>query len=159
MKTTRNTKNLYSPTVYLFVFLFIVFGYSFPLKAQSPIIDYSNQFLLPGIIVDGDTVALVWLETVTVQAEMKFASKRDKAAWDRLKNNVKKAYPYAIIAAARFHQYENELSNIPDELKRKAYMKEAEKQLKREFEGQLKKLTVRQGRILIKLIDRENGKT
>ena len=38
-------------------------------------------------------------------------------------------------------------------------MKEAEKQLKREFEGQLKKLTVRQGRILIKLIDRETGKT
>ena len=118
-----------------------------------------NQFLLPGIIMDGDTFAIIQLDMLTVQDEMKFANRKEKLAWDRLKYNVKKAYPYAIIASARLRSYENELKLISDESERKIYLKEAEKQLKKEFEGQLKKLTVKQGKILIKLIDRETGRT
>jgi Domain of unknown function (DUF4294) len=142
----------------LFSFVVIISAV-FPVHSQTLATDDFNRILLPGIIEDGDTLPLIALETVTVQAEMKFATKREKEAWDRLKYNVKKAYPYAIIAAARLHAYENELKSMQDESARKAYMKEAEKQLKHEFEGQLKKLTVKQGRILIKLIDRETGKT
>ena len=118
-----------------------------------------NSFLLQGTIVEGDTFAVVYLDAVTVQAEMKFANKKKKEEWDRLKYNVKKAYPYAIIASGRLREYENMLRKLPDDDSRKLFMKIAEDRLKKEFEGQLKQLTVKQGRILIKLIDRETGRT
>ena len=76
-----------------------------------------------------------------------------------MKYNVKKVYPYAILAAAKLKEYDKLLANIPDENERKRYMKLAEKQLKEEFGAELKKLSMNQGRILIKLVDRETGKT
>nr|MDQ3049185.1 DUF4294 domain-containing protein [Bacteroidota bacterium] len=68
-------------------------------------------------------------------------------------------YPYAILAAAKLKEYDRILSQIEDVKEREKYMKIAEKQLKKEFGEELKKLSVNQGRILIKLIDRETGKT
>lgn len=111
------------------------------------------------IVVGVDTFAYVSLPMVSVEAAMPFATKRKYAEWTRLKHNVKKAYPYAILASARLKQYEMVLEKLPNDDTRKAYMAVAEKQLQKEFGEELKKLTVSQGRILIKLIDRETGNT
>jgi len=56
-------------------------------------------------------------------------------------------------------EYDQLLSQFSNENEKKKYMKRAEKQLKEEFGGELKQLTMSQGRILIKLIDRETGQT
>ena len=88
-----------------------------------------------------------------------FKNYKQRAAWDRLKYNVKKVYPYAILASAKLKDYDRVMATIPTESGRKAFMKQAEKDLKNEFQDELKNLTVTQGRILIKLIDRETGKT
>ncbi len=120
---------------------------------------FDNAHMLQGIVVEGDTFAMINLDAVTVAAEMKFVNKKQREAWDRLKHNVKKAYPFAVIASARLREYENILKALPSENARKAYMKVAEEKLKNEFEGQLKQLTIKQGKILIKLIDRETGRT
>lgn len=138
-----------------------LFFFSKQIRAQhdGETLKDEHGYLLPGIIVEGDTLAMIHLNTVTISAPMKFASKKHYEQWDRLKYNVKKAYPYALIAAARLREYENLLKTMPDEEHRKTLMAVAEKQLKKEFEGQLKQLTVKQGRILIKLIDRETGRT
>jgi hypothetical protein len=114
---------------------------------------------VPAIIVGADTFACISLPIVDVQAAMPFATKRKYAEWTRLKYNVKKAYPYAILASARLKEYEKILSKMPNEETRKAYMKVAEKQLQKEFGPELKNLSLTQGRILIKLIDRETGNT
>ena len=118
-----------------------------------------DAFLLQGLVIEGDTFAMVNLDVVVVEAEMKFASKKKREEWERLKYNVKKAYPYAIIASGRLREYENVLKKLPNEDSRKLFMKIAEDKLKKEFEAQLKQLTIKQGRILIKLIDRETGRT
>jgi hypothetical protein len=121
--------------------------------------DNPNKILLkcPAIIVGADTFAYLSLPTCVIEAPMSFKTKKKYAEWTRLKYNVKKVYPYAILAAAKLKEYEAILDKMPNDEMRKAYMKVAEKELQKQFEPELKNLTLSQGRILIKLIDRETG--
>ena len=109
-------------------------------------------------IYEGDTIPFVTLPTIYCYGNRVFKNPRQKAAWDRLKYNVKIVYPYAILAAAKLKEYDRILSQMPEE-QRSKYTKSAEKQLKDQFGKELENLTVNQGRLLIKLIDRETGKT
>ena len=109
-------------------------------------------------IYEGDTIPFVTLPTIYCYGNRVFKNTRQKAAWDRLKYNVKIVYPYAILAAAKLKEYDRILSQMPEE-QRSKYTKLAEKQLKDQFGKELENLTVNQGRLLIKLIDRETGKT
>jgi hypothetical protein len=109
-------------------------------------------------VYEGDTIPYVSLPAINCYADRVFKNKRQQAAWDRTKYNVKKVYPYAILAAAKLKEYDRLLAAM-SESDRAHYTKLAEKQLKDEFSEELKKLSVNQGRILIKLIDRETGKT
>lgn len=115
--------------------------------------------LVETVYYQGDTIPYAKLSAVTCSADRVFKSYKQRAAWDRLKYNVKKVYPYAILASAKLKEYDRVLATIPSEKGKKAFTKEAEKQLKAEFGDELKNLTVTQGRLLIKLIDRETGKT
>jgi Domain of unknown function (DUF4294) len=115
--------------------------------------------LVETVYYEGDTIPYAKLGVVTCSADRVFKNYRQKAAWDRLKYNVKKVYPYAILASAKLKEYDRVLATIPSESGKKAFMKLAEKQLKKEFSQELKNLSINQGRILIKLIDRETGKT
>ncbi|MBC7696354.1 MAG: DUF4294 domain-containing protein [Burkholderiales bacterium] len=108
-------------------------------------------------VVNGDTVPSIRLQDVWVYAEYSYKNKKQYEAWSRTKYNVKKVYPYAILAAAKLKEYNLILENMPDEKTRKVYMKTVEKELKAEFEEPLKDLTITQGKILLKLIDRETG--
>jgi hypothetical protein len=114
---------------------------------------------LPAHIINGDTVAYVNLNPVICLSTRVFKNKKDQQRWERTKYNVKKVYPYAILAAAKLKEYDRILATIPTQRERDHYMKEAEDHLTDEFGDELKKLTVTQGRVLIKLIDRETGKT
>jgi hypothetical protein len=109
-------------------------------------------------IYQGDTIPYVVLPAITCAADRVFKDRREAVCWDRLKYNVKIVYPYAILAAAKLKEYDRILANMP-ESERNKYTKLAERQLKNEFGDELKQLTVTQGRILIKLIDRETGET
>jgi hypothetical protein len=118
-----------------------------------------NGLIVRATIYKGDTIPYGTLPTVVCYVPRVFKNKKEAARWDRLKYNVKKVYPYAILAAARLKEYDRLLAKIPNENDRKRYMKQAENQLKEEFGNDLKNLTITQGRILIKLIDRQTGKT
>lgn len=152
---------IFSKKVFFFISLFFFMVFSIQkIKAQeNDNLTDENGTLLPGIILEGDTFAIIQLETVQIISNMKFASVKQRENWERLRYNVKKAYPFAIIASARLREYENILQQLPNDNTREIYMKIAEDKLKKEFEGQLKELTIKQGRILIKLIDRETGRT
>ena len=112
-----------------------------------------------GVVVDGDTLPLIKLPEVRCWAHRRFKNKRAQERYTRLVRNVKKALPYARIAAERLRIIEDSLSRIPTQKMRERYIKESEKKLFAEFEKPLKHLTISQGRILIKLIDRETGNT
>ncbi len=110
-------------------------------------------------VVGNDTVPCVWMPWVIITDKMSFATKRRYAEWTRLKHNVKMVYPYAILAAAKLKEYDIELAKIPKENDRKAFLKKSEKELQKQFGTELKGLSINQGMILMKLIDRETGKT
>lgn len=110
-------------------------------------------------IINNDTVPVVDLNTVYVYTDFVFKNPRQYEQWTRVKFNVKKVYPYAILAAAKLKEYDNALGKIKDERLKKAFIKVCEKDLRGEFEDELKGLTVSQGKVLMKLIDRETGKT
>jgi hypothetical protein len=77
----------------------------------------------------------------------------------RLIYNVKKVLPYAKMASFRFQMMEQNLQVLPSEKARKVYLKRTEKAIKDQFMDDLRNLTRSQGRILIKLIYRETGKS
>ncbi len=139
------------------VFILIVICFvSINTWAQSDV--KKDGILVPTTIYEGDTIPYIKLNTLVCTSERTFKSYKEKVKWDRLKYNVKKVYPYAILASAKLKEYDKLLATIPEK-DRKAVTKMLEKQLKAEFSDELKKLTVTQGRLLIKLIDRETSKT
>lgn len=73
--------------------------------------------------------------------------------------NIKKAYPYAQVAGIKLKELDDHLVTIQSEKEQKVYIDQAEKEIMKEFEKEVKRLTITQGIILVKLIDRETGRT
>ncbi|MBO7495090.1 MAG: DUF4294 domain-containing protein [Salinivirgaceae bacterium] len=112
---------------------------------------------LPFIIDEnGDTLPVVNIETVTVRH---FKKRRQQIKYDKLMRNVKKAYPYAIAARDELATMNANLEGVTDPVQREAYIKEYEKQMFKRYEKELRALTISQGRILLKLVDREINNT
>ena len=128
-----------------------------------PQISFSQNFeendtsmILRKVIMDGDTFYLYSFNQFTLK---EFNSKKDRDAYIRLVRNVKKVMPYAKLAAFRLQMMDDNLNQLPTKRAKKKYIKATEDAIKEEFIGQLKMLTISQGKLLIKLIHRETGNT
>jgi hypothetical protein len=77
--------------------------------------------------------------------------------WERLVRNVKRAYPYAKLAGIKFNEYNQRIASIKNEKVKKDMMKKAEDEIQAQFGNELKDLTITQGKILLKLIDRQTN--
>ncbi len=108
-------------------------------------------------VTDDDTIIIMRLPEYCVNARLPRKFRISSRKYSRLVYHVKKVYPYAKLAGMKLREYEEVLINAKDEKERKSLMKQAEMELKNEFEGDIKKLTFKQGTILIKLVDRETG--
>ena len=112
---------------------------------------------LPFFIDDnGDTIPNVNIKTVTVRH---FTKRRQQIRYDKLVRNVKKAYPFAVAARDELANMNSQLVGVEGKRKRERYIKEYEKQMFKKYEKDLRALTISQGRILIKLVDREINNT
>ncbi|MCO6494121.1 MAG: DUF4294 domain-containing protein [Bacteroidetes bacterium] len=107
-------------------------------------------------VVDGDTIPVYLYNDVYLQS---LQSPEEIKRYKKLVRDVKVALPYAKLAAFRLQMMEDNLSMIKSKRARKKYISECEKAVKEEFMSDLKNLTVTQGKILLKLIHRETGKT
>lgn len=114
---------------------------------------------LPGIITDHDTLPHVDLTPVNVFAKARFKSKQAEQQYWRMVARVKKVYPYAKEAARLYAKYQKDVP--PDSRRRdkRAYVKKAENELMALYGPKLKQMSISEGRILIKLIDRETHAT
>ena len=108
---------------------------------------------------NGDTVPTILLPEQRVDGYTSAKARREAMRYDRMVRNVLKVYPYARVSAELLQEYEQDLSTIHNGRDQDLYVKLAEAELRAEFEGELKDLTVSQGRVLIKLVDRETGHT
>ncbi len=133
--------------------LFSISGYS-----QANVKFWKDSLDKVHILV-GDSMPMINLEEVLVFPPRVFKNKRQRLRYSRLVRNVRIVLSYASIAGKEIKEIDTALGGISDKKGRKKYIKVAEKRLFGEFEGELKDLTFTQGRLLIKLIDRETGDT
>lgn len=100
---------------------------------------------------------LVDLPEVIIHALPIPDNRRDRRRQDRTVRNVRIAYPYAKLAGIKLREYEDELLAAETDRERRQIMKKAEDEIHEQFGDDLRKLTFTQGKILLKLIDRETG--
>jgi hypothetical protein len=142
----------------LFISILITILGSESVKAQSNITK-NDTIIVQAIVIDGDTIPFAYLPMVNIYSQRIFKSKRAQVKYTKLRRDVIKVWPYAKLAGEKFKQLEKELSMTNDKRVQKALVDKTEKEIMMKFEAELKKLTVTQGKILIKLIDRQTGNT
>ncbi len=137
----------------------IIFVSSFIFYSNQSIAQgYSNDTLkLQAIIYNGDTIPLSVLSNVYVYAQLTVAQKKQIEKYNRLRNAVYVTYPYARKAGLILNDINQKLENISEQNTRKKYINSREKELKKEFTTPLTNLSIYQGKILMKLINRETG--
>jgi hypothetical protein len=111
-----------------------------------------------GYKVGNDTIIHKDIEEVRVYPRKSKVSHFTRY-YSRLALRVKKVYPYAKKANELLKKYEPEYYTLKTDKERRKLMKDIENQLLAEYKDDLKRMTISDGRVLIKLIDRETGKT
>jgi len=106
-------------------------------------------------VVDGDTVQYMEMSNVYVYPEPTFKSVRQKKAYNRLIRNVKKVLPLAKQVRQMLIETAEYLETLPTKKEKDAHMKRVEESIVAEYKPKMKKLTFSQGKLLIKLVDRE----
>lgn len=126
--------------------------------ALSPLSAQKDTKLRPCIVRDGDTIPYYHLKEVSVVESASFLTEKEIRKNQKLIRNVKKMLPYAKIGKQRLDLLEQQVAHLPKN-ERKAAIKKAEKDLLADFGDELSDCTFSQGRVLLKLIDRETGRT
>lgn len=136
-----------------FIFIFLT-GLSCLLKSQE-----IKYIVTKTIVIQGDTLPIFSLREVEVISLEIPKTKKGKRKLSKLVKNVKKVYPYAKLAGIQLNKYEDMLLAAETDKERRQIMKQAEQEIKEEYGEDLKNLTFTQGKILIKLLDRETGES
>ncbi len=121
----------------------------------------AQEVALPIVIVNGDTLPHILLKEYTIQGKKHTSSwyKRYNRKKSRLEYNVKKAYPYAKIAARKINEINNRLASVTNKKEQKKIIQAEYHEMMKVFKKPLMKLSITQGRILIRLIYRETNHT
>jgi hypothetical protein len=117
----------------------------------------NDTLLVPVIVYNGDSMPARTLEMVWVNALMTRAMRRRMEEWTKLRNAVYVTYPYARKAGIILNEINGRLATMQSEDQKQAYIKTKEKDLKKEFTDPLTQLSVYQGKVLMKLINRQTG--
>jgi hypothetical protein len=117
-----------------------------------------NDTIITGAIVyQGDTIPYRELPLLYIFSGTPQQYARMMERWNRLRNAVYVTYPYAVSAGRIINDINAHLAYISDEHQRKEYIKSREKELRTQFGNQLEQMSVYQGKILMKLINRQTG--
>lgn len=121
--------------------------------------DGKTVYLTPMCVYEGDTIPYVKLPTLYVFKPLKFKNKREAKRYTKLVRDVKKVLPISKeINRAIIETYEY-MMTLPNDKARQRHMKRVEKSLKEQYTPRMKKLTFAQGKLLIKLVDRQTNST
>ncbi len=142
-----------------FLVVVIFFAVSFSLQAQHLGFTTGKNDTLKVAVTNIDGVWMPWivLNQVSVIDKRKFKNQQAYDSYRRLKYNVLKVLPYARYAGDRYRKLERDLALESNKRKQKILIKDCEQEIRDLFNKEIKDLTISQGSILIKLIDRETG--
>ncbi|MBR5783567.1 MAG: DUF4294 domain-containing protein [Bacteroidales bacterium] len=115
-----------------------------------------RRIVMYGTVVDNDTIPKVMLKEVKIVAPANLLSPEEIRKNKKLIRNIKIVLPYAKLAKNKLLDLNNRMLTM-SKSERKKFMKAAEMEIEKEYAAQLKNLTISQGHLLIKLVDRETG--
>ena len=140
-------------TFFCFFGLLSSWGQTEPIETDS----IPKQYL----IVVGDTITKqsIDLDEVVILPRLRIKSGKARRRYLILQRKILKVYPYAKLASERLQSMNERLSNVKSKRKRKKYTRRVQKFVEDEFSEKLKKFTITEGQILIKLIHRQTGST
>ena len=107
------------------------------------------------VLHEGDSIQYMEMNNVYVYPQITFKNKKQAKAYMRLVTNVKKVLPLAKEARQMLIETSEFLETLPDKKAKDAHIKKIESEIFRTYKPKMKKLTYSQGKLLIKLIDRE----
>lgn len=107
----------------------------------------------------GEVLPWFLIEDIVVVARRTFKSEDDRLRYLRLERNVLRVLPYAIYAQKRYEQLDRELALVSSKKDERRLVKACEDEIKSKFNAEIKNLSISQGQILIKLIQRQTGNT
>jgi hypothetical protein len=148
--------------LFVLFFFFFVLSSAISLGAQTredSLRSKPTLYFLKPEVLNGDTLPHVMLNEVTVIKPWEFKNRREYQRYNRLVRNIKVTLPYARMAAEKLAKINEELVSIKGNKARRQYLRDAESELFAEFEDPLRQLTFSQGKLLLRLIDRETGDT
>ncbi len=138
-----------------FVYILIFFAFALTVTAQEK--DTSN--ITFGYIENGDTIIFKNIKEVVVFPDRKFKNNRQYRRYSRYVQKVKKVYPVAVEARKLLEKYEPLYYATESQKERRKMMKQLEKELLDKHLDEMKKWSITDGRILLKLINRETERT
>jgi len=109
--------------------------------------------------LDGEQVPLIIMGDIIIFKPLKFKNAREVKKYYKIATNIKKVYPIAVEIQQEVNRQIAHLDSLETKQEKDAYLKQMEKKLKDTYTPRLKKLTFAQGKLLIKLIDRQTGQT
>jgi hypothetical protein len=127
---------------------------------QSPI-RATDSITTKYLMIVGDTIAnqSISLDEVVILPRLRLKTQKDRRRYLILQRKTLKVYPYAKLAAERLETLNKRIENIKGKNKRKKHTRRVQKFVEDEFAEKLKKFTITEGQILIKLIHRQTGET
>jgi len=128
-----------------------------PANIPPPVLGPNDTIPVPAKVYNGELVPAHTEEYTWVHAPMPPGMRRRYEEWTRLRNAVYVCYPYARKAGVIINDINSKLALLNTESERKAYIQSREKELKKEFTAPLEQLSIYQGKILMKLINRQTG--
>lgn len=152
--------------IFAFWFLFIAVGVFAQehINPEDRVVDLNSPTFVPMVHigkakVGNDSIQYVRTNKIYIFPPMEFKNDKQRQAYNRLVANIKKVLPLAKECNQIILETGAYLQTIPTKKERDAHMKAVEKGLKEEYTPRIKKLTYSQGKLLIKLIDRETHST
>ncbi len=118
--------------------------------------EYNDQIqVLYGVVFNGDTIPSLNIPEISITGQ-KFENRQDEYWYNYYLKRVKKVYPYYQIAKSVVNDLEEEKNNLKKKQFKK-YKKNRKKALMNEFEKELRDLKISEGKVLVKMINRETG--
>lgn len=125
-------------------------------QTSKPIV-YLTPNVYTAVVIGNDTVACMYLSDFIKYSPMRHQTAHEVVLYHRLVRDVKRTLPYAKEVAQIIIETYEYMETLPDHKARQKHLEKMEKHLKDEYTPKMKKLTRRQGQLLMKLIDRETN--
>ncbi|MBS0011295.1 MAG: DUF4294 domain-containing protein [Bacteroidales bacterium] len=148
--------------IVLNIILFLLLA--LPVTGQDTVIRKIDSFpgrfyILENVTRDGETLPEIEIDEVTVTMRVGLKERFQWWRYQRLVYNVKKVYPYSLVVREKFTEINDTLEKLDGDKSRRQFLRDFETNLFGEYEDDIKHMTISQGKILIKLIDRETQNT